>query len=155
MRHALLLVLLAGCTTVGPDYSRPEVSLPPSFPSAPAQEQQAISTDWWKLYGDRQLEELIASAQKTNADLRLAAARVLEAEALAREAGAAFLPEVTGGYATSRNRVSERTIPAPQAGVPLERRQHQLLASTSFELDFWGRFSRASEAARANLLSSV
>ncbi len=151
-----LIGLLSACTTVGPDYSRPHLPLPSSFPSAaPAGDEKAISTDWWKLYGDSQLEDLIASAQKSNADLRFAAARVLEAEALAREAGAAFLPEVTGGYSATRNRVSERTIPAPQAGVPLERRQHQLLASTSFELDFWGRFSRASEAARANLLSST
>ena len=111
-----LIGLLSACTTVGPDYSRPEVALPSSFPSstAPAGDEKAISTDWWKLYGDAQLEELVTSAQKTNADLRFAAARVLEAEALAREAGAAFLPEVTGGYSTTRNRVSEQTIPAPQ-----------------------------------------
>jgi multidrug efflux system outer membrane protein len=151
----LPVLLLAGCTTVGPDYSRPEIAVPSAFPSASAEGHKEISPDWWKLYGDSQLDELVASAQKGNADLRIAAARVLEAEALAREAGAAFLPEVTGGYSATRNRVSERTIPAPQAGVPLERRQHQLLASTSFELDFWGRFSRASEAARASLLSSA
>jgi multidrug efflux system outer membrane protein len=148
-----LIGLLSACTTVGPDYSRPDVSLPSAFPSTPTTEEKEISTDWWKLYRDAQLEELIAAGQKSNADLRLAAARVLEAEALAREAGAAFLPEVTGGYGATRSRVSTQTLPAGQR--PLQREQHQLLASTSFELDFWGRFARASEAARANLLSSV
>ncbi|HWA39192.1 MAG TPA: efflux transporter outer membrane subunit [Burkholderiales bacterium] len=146
-----LIGLLSACTTVGPDYSRPDVSLPSSFPSAPTTEEKAISTDWWKLYRDAQLEELIAAGQKSNADLRLAAARVLEAEALAREAGAAFLPEVTGGYSATRSRVSTQTL--PPGARPLQRSQHQLLASTTFELDFWGRFTRASEAARANLLS--
>jgi outer membrane protein, multidrug efflux system len=147
------LAFLQACTTVGPDYSRPDVALPSSYPSASAEGEKAISTDWWKLYGDAQLEELVASAQKTNADLRFAAARVLEAEAVLREAGAALYPDVSVGYGATRNRVSTETLPA--ATRPLQRSQHQLLGSTSFELDFWGRFSRASEAARANLLSSV
>jgi multidrug efflux system outer membrane protein len=155
----LVLAFAGGCATVGPDYQRPEVSLPSEYPSStqenPIKEKEIqITNDWWKLYRDPLLDELVASAQVRNADLRLAAARVLEAEALLRETGAAPYPEVTGGYSGGRNRVSERTLPAPQPGVPLERRQNQLLASTTFELDFWGRFARASEAARAALLSS-
>jgi outer membrane protein, multidrug efflux system len=150
----LLLVLAAGCTTVGPDYERPEVALPERYAFQLEEKETQIPTDWWKLYRDPVLDELVASAQARNADLRLAAARVLEAEALAREAGALAYPEVAAGYSTARNQVSERTVPAPQPGAPLERRQHQLLASTTFELDFWGRFARASEAAQAVLLSS-
>jgi outer membrane protein, multidrug efflux system len=152
----VLALLVAGCTSVGPDYERPDVSLPKDFPIGEAKEGHAqIQADWWKLYSDPLLEQLVASAQTNNADLRLAAARVLEAEAQLREAGAAFYPEVTGGYTATRNQVSERVVPAPQPGVPLERTQHQLLASTNFELDFWGRFARAGEAARANLLASA
>jgi multidrug efflux system outer membrane protein len=79
---------------------------------------------------------------------------VREAEAVLRETGAAFYPEVTGAYSAARNRVSERTTPPPQATFPLERSQHSLTASTSFELDFWGRFARAGEAAQAALLGS-
>ncbi len=161
MRQAGILLLpallLAACTTVGPDYERPEVSLPSGFPERgiPGDEAAKIAPDWWKLYRDPLLDELVAEARQRNADVRLAAARVLEAEAQLREAGALALPEVSAGYAASRSRVSERTIPAPQPGAPLNRRQHQLLASTTFELDFWGRFARASEAARANLLAST
>ncbi len=151
----LLGAALAACSTVGPDYERPAIELPAQFPDSSQKESQNLDIRWWTLYRDPVLDELVALAQKNNADARLAAARVLEAEALAREAGAAFLPEVTGAYSATRNRVSERVVPAPAVGVPLERRQHQLLASTTFELDFWGRFARASEAARANLLSSV
>jgi outer membrane protein, multidrug efflux system len=153
MRRLALLVLLAGCTTVGPDYERPQMDLPEEFPVGVTGEEP-IPADWWKLYGDSLLDDLVASSQSRNADIRLAAARLQEAEALAREAGAARYPEVLAGASAGRSRVSTRTIPAPQASVPLERSQYQLSASTSFELDFWGRLSRTAEAAQANLLAS-
>ena len=153
MRRFVLLALLAGCTTVGPDYKRPAVELPSDYPTEIQSEGQ-IPADWWKLYRDPLLDELIASARSRNADIRLAAARVQEAEALAREAGAARFPEVGGTFSATRSRVSTRTVPPPQAAAPLERSQHQLAASTSFELDFWGRLARATEAAQASLLAS-
>lgn len=153
MRRLALLVMLAGCTTVGPDYERPAVDLPSAYPRDVSGET-VIPAHWWKLYGDATLEELVAAAHSGNADIKLAVARVQEAEALAREAGASRYPEVIGSAGASRARVSTRTAPAPQAGAPLERTQHQISASTSFELDFWGRLSRAAEAAQANLLGS-
>ena len=153
MKRFLLLALLAGCTTVGPDYKRPAVDLPSDYPNEIQGEGQ-IPSDWWKLYRDPFLDELVASARSRNADIRLAAARVQEAEALAREAGATRYPEVLASASAGRSRVSTRVIPAPQASVPLERSQYQLSASTSFELDFWGRLARATEAAQANLLAS-
>jgi multidrug efflux system outer membrane protein len=152
--RVLLCGALAGCTTLGPDYERPSVELPAQYPDASADAAPAVAPQWWTLYGDRTLEEIVAAARKGNADVRLAAARVREAEALAREAGVAFVPEVIGGFSAARNRVSTRIVPAPQPGVPLERSLYQVSASTSFELDFWGRFARASEAAQALLLSS-
>jgi multidrug efflux system outer membrane protein len=153
MRRFLLLLLIAGCTTVGPDYRRPAIDLPAQYPAETSPSDTSIPAEWWQLYRDPTLDELVASAVQSNADIRLAAARVQEAEAILREAGAAPLPEVTGGYSVTRSRVSTRTVPPPQAAFPVDRSQHQLSASTSFELDFWGRFSRASEAARANLLA--
>ena len=153
-KPVFLLALLTGCTTVGPDYERPPVALPNAYPAPAAEAAAPLPADWWKLYGDATLDELVVASQKGNVDVRLAAARVREAEALAREAGAAFLPEVTAGASATRNRVSSAIIPAPQPGVPLTRSQYQLNASTSFELDFWGRFARANEAARANLLAN-
>jgi outer membrane protein, multidrug efflux system len=144
----------AGCTTVGPDYARPRIGLPNDYSLNENKAEPDIPGEWWKLYGDPKLEALVAATLANNADLRLAAARVEEAEGALREAGAAFFPEVTGGYSYARNRVSTLTLPPQPVNVPLTRPQNQLLASTSFELDFWGRFSRASEAARAALLSS-
>ena len=153
MKHLAWILLVAGCTTLGPDYERPQPGLPTSYPTGSATEI-SVPLEWWKLYNDATLNDLVESARKNNTDVRLAAARVREAEAALREAGAAFFPEITGGYGYTRNRVSTQTQPPPQATAPLERRQHQLLASTSFEVDFWGRFARASEAAQAGFLGA-
>jgi multidrug efflux system outer membrane protein len=148
-----IALLLGACTTLGPDYKRPAVELPAQYPEAAPAEGPALAADWWRLYSDATLDELVASAQKTNADLRLAAARVQEAEGVLREARAALFPDLTAGYSASRSRVSMTQVPPPQPGSIL-RPSHQLLASTNFEVDFWGRFARGSEAARANLLGS-
>jgi outer membrane protein, multidrug efflux system len=147
-----LLLLAAGCTTVGPDYERPAMPLPAAFPGAPAAEAPQPDAQWWRSFGDPTLDRLVAAARAANSDLRLAAARVQEAEGLAREAGAAVYPEVLASASANRNRVSRATQP-PNA-PPFERRQYQLLASTSFEIDFWGRYARTAEAARANLLGA-
>ncbi|HYR34168.1 MAG TPA: efflux transporter outer membrane subunit [Burkholderiales bacterium] len=149
----LPLLALAGCFTVGPDYQRPAIELPVQYPEASPAEGAALAPDWWRLYSDATLDDLIASGYGTNADMRLAAARVQEAEGVLREARAAFFPDVTAGYSATRSRVSTNQVPPPQPDTII-RPSHQLLASTNFELDFWGRFARGSEAARANLLGN-
>jgi outer membrane protein, multidrug efflux system len=154
MKRVALLVLVAGCTTVGPDYERPAIELPKEYPNAAAAPASSVSAQWWTLYSDPTLNELVAATQKSNADLRLAAARVREAEAVLRQASAAFFPEVLGAYSAARSRLSTRTSPPPPASTPLESSRHQLIASTSFELDFWGRLARTGEAAQAGLLAS-
>jgi outer membrane protein, multidrug efflux system len=153
VRRAWLVLLLAGCT-VGPDYKRPQLELPAQYPEPAPPATQALRADWWKLYSDATLDGLIDNAQRANADLRLAAGRVLEAEGALREARAAIFPDITGSYNYTRSRVSSVASPPVPPGFPLIRPNHTLAASTNFEVDFWGRFSRASEAARANLLGA-
>ena len=155
MRKLVLLLALAGCTTVGPDYKRPDMALPDEYPVSPSREEASIPAGWWALYNDPLLNQLVGAAWDSNADVRFAVARVQDAEALAREAGTLLWPEVTLGYGATRNQVSRFTQPPPAATVPLTRSQHQLIASTSYEIDFWGRFARADEAARAALLGTV
>ena len=154
MKKSLLVLLLAGCTTVGPDYKRPDMPLPAEFPTKGAEAGASVAADWWTLYGDTTLNELVASAQANNADLRFAAAQVLEAEAIMRQARAALFPELTGSFTRTRSRIGTLTQPPPVTTAPLERNDARLVASTSFEIDFWGRFGRADEAARASLLGS-
>ena len=128
--------------------------LPAQFPTKGAEAGAALAADWWTLYSDPTLNELVASARANNADLRVAAAQVQEAEAVMRQARAALFPEVTGQFTRTRSRIGTLTQPPPVATAPLERNDARLVASTSFELDFWGRFGRADEAARAALLGS-
>jgi len=155
LRKLLPLLLLAGCIKVGPDYTRPDVvALPATYPAESAPGEAVVPADWWQLYSDATLNDLVASARKANADIRLAAARVQEAEAVLREARAALWPDVGAGYNFSRSRVSTSSIPAPPAGTQIRPSHSLVLASTSYELDFWGRYARLSEAAQANLLAS-
>ena len=88
MKKILLLVaaVAAGCTAVGPDYERPEIALPGQFDAAANQDGLKIPADWWKLYGDPALDEIVAATRANNADMRFAVARVQEAEGVLREA---------------------------------------------------------------------
>ncbi|HSU64468.1 MAG TPA: efflux transporter outer membrane subunit [Burkholderiales bacterium] len=146
------MLLLCGCA-VGPDYQRPAVELPADYPATTAAGDAAVPAEWWTLYRDPALEELVAATRANNADIRIATAQVEEAEAVLRQARAALFPEITGGLQRSRTRVSSLTAPPPVGGFPV-RPDTRLFASTNFEVDFWGRLGRASEAARASLLGS-
>jgi len=152
LKQLWVVLLLCGCA-VGPDYQRPAVELPADYPATTAAGDAAVPAEWWTLYRDPALEELVAATRANNADIRIATAQVEEAEAVLRQARAALFPEITGGLQRSRTRVSSLTAPPPVGGFPV-RPDTRLFASTNFEVDFWGRLGRASEAARASLLGS-
>jgi multidrug efflux system outer membrane protein len=153
LSRSVVVVFLAGCTTVGPDYQRPEMALPEQYFDNVSKENPSIPANWWTLFNDPQLNDLVDAAFKYNADVRLAAARVQEAAGVLREARALLYPEVAAGYSVTRTDVSKLTTPPPLP--PLQRTTNQLLLSTTYELDFWGRYARGDEAARAALLASV
>jgi len=146
-------VLLTAACTVGPDYERPKMDLPRAYTEPAAAEGPAVPANWWTLYSDSTLDELVASGQKSNADLRLAVARVQEAEGVLREVRAAIWPEILGVASYSRQGVSTQSFPAIPSGSTV-RPSYQALVSTSYEVDFWGKVARGSEAARAGLLAS-
>jgi len=154
LRTAVLVaaLALAACTTVGPAYERPALDLPADYPEAADGPQAPIATHWWKVFADPHLDALILAARERNADVRLAAAQLEEAEAALREVDAGLYPQVDLGGAATRSRVSERTALRGQA--PLVRPERRLTASTAFEIDFWGRLRSGVEAARAQALAS-
>ena len=147
-------LVLAGCTLSGPNYERPPIDLPGSYPGAAAHSAVAVRADWWTLYGDPTLNELVAATLERNVDLRLAVARIEEADANLREANATFLPQVDVTAAPGRSRASTRTAVPVFSGVPVYRNDMRLALSTSFELDFWGKLRRAAEAVRAQTLGT-
>ncbi len=147
---------LSGCA-IGPDYLRPASLLPAVFSEAKPAENVAVATNpainpnWWTLFNDATLNNLVDQALTSNASLRLAVARVEQADALAREAGASFFPQIDGSAGISNTKASTRTATFV-ATQPRIRQSRSIGLSTSFELDVWGRIRRANEAARATLL---
>ena len=148
-----LALALAGCA-VGPDYLRPQAALPASFAEAPAgAPTAAMDKRWWTLFQDATLNDLVDQAWQNNADLRLAIARVEQANAIAREAGAAFFPEIDAQAGASNTRVSTQTA-TWSPSLPRVVSDSSAALTTSYEIDVWGRIRRSNEAARASVLAS-
>lgn len=148
MRRALIATMalaLAGCAMVGPNYERPKLDLPGSYGEAGAGGKLDVPPQWWTLYRDETLDALVKSGLERNADVKLAAARVEEAEAALREARATiFFPLVQADAGATRS----RTL---QFGT---RNNFNLGLATSFEVDLWGRLRREERSVRDQLLAS-
>jgi len=161
-RVALLLVavLLTGCT-VGPNYHRPSIDVPTAFraPEALPANQAASIADlkWFEVFKDAQLQALMREALQRNYDLREAVARVEEARAALGITRSNQYPNFGVGGSVEINRLSrDGATPIPAAVLPNQNRNFgsAALQLLSFEIDIWGRLRRATEAARANLLSA-
>ena len=147
---ALLVLLGPGCA-VGPDYKRPTVPAPPSYRGG-AEGGDAASLadkDWAQVFPDPALGELIRTALTQNQDVLIAAVRIEQAEAQLGITRADQLPAVNLGLAAGRERV-QLTSRTPAFTTSL----FQGNVSASWQLDFWGKFRRATEAARADLLAA-
>ena len=155
-RHWLIpiaFLLLTGCT-LGPKYKRPPVTVPDTYrgraPDAGPQTAASFGDEkWWTVFQDPQLQELIREALAQNYDVRIAAARVLQAQALLGITRADQFPTITGGASSSNER-----LPATRITPAFETSPSQVNLSLFWELDFWGKFRRATEAARATLLAA-
>jgi len=149
-----IAILISGCT-VGPNYKKPAATVPGTYrgltPEEVAKSDSASLGDqkWWEVFQDEQLRSLIRTALQQNYDVRIAGARILEAQAQLGITRADQFPSVSGGGSISDQR-SARSAFLPA----FERSTGHLNVSAGWELDFWGKFRRATEAARANLLAS-
>ncbi|MFN4325099.1 MAG: efflux transporter outer membrane subunit [Azonexus sp.] len=155
----LALSLALSACAIGPDYLRPASLLPAVFSEAQPADNVAVASNpsinphWWRLFNDATLNDLVDQALSGNASLRQAIARVEQADAVAREAGASFFPQIDGSAAISNTKASTKTA-TYVATQPRIRQARSAGLSTAFELDVWGRVRRANEAARATLLAS-
>jgi multidrug efflux system outer membrane protein len=104
---------------------------------------------WWEVFQDKQLQDLIHSALQQNYDVRIAATRILEAQAQLGITRADQLPSVNGEALA----LNERN-PKTKLFGEYETSANQLDLSLAWELDFWGKYRRATESARANLLAT-
>ena len=174
----ILISLGTGCT-VGPNYKRPSVDVPGGFrgaaPSAEVAQSGTQSSEkkpeqqpaqsgaqpspsaansigdekWWEVFQDPQLQELIRAALKNNYDVNIAAARILKAQAELGIVRADQLPTLSAGAAGIN-----AGIPKNKITPNMETSVNAVDASFNWQLDFWGKYRRATEAARANLVAT-
>jgi NodT family efflux transporter outer membrane factor (OMF) lipoprotein len=157
---AIQTALLTGCV-VGPNYKRPQVAVPANFRApAPLPEPRAESLadlKWFQVFHDQTLQDLIRVALVQNYDLRDAVTRVEQARANLGITHSNQLPQVDASGELELTRLSrDGSLPLPATFVPNQNRNwgQAGLNLLSFEVDIWGRLRRATEAARANLLSA-
>jgi len=146
-------MLLSGCQ-IWPDYLRPKVEVPAQYATQAAQDanESQISSNWWTLYQDDVLNDLVEKALKNNTDIKLAVAKIEEADAVLREVGAFLFPEVNLQGGGVRSRVTEAGAFPVFAANP--RDNFNFAFGTNFELDFWGKLRLSKQAARAQMLST-
>jgi len=147
------LFLAAGCTTLGPDFSAPDVMLEKQWRDAADTSlgQEPVDySQWWEVFGDPVLNTLIHTAREQNLSLQIAGLRVLEARAQLGIVTGSLYPQsqtLSGNYSYNRGRetpASDKYF--SQAGTGFD---------AAWELDFWGKFRRSIESADANLIASI
>ena len=145
-----LAALLAGCT-VGPNYQRPPLDVPQSFrnpeqPQAAAPAGNALSIGnekWWTVFQDAELQKLIRTALEKNYDVRIAATRILQAQAQVGIARSQEFPQISGVAGELGQKITVFGFTA-----------FELQGALSWSPDFWGQYRRGTEAARASLLGA-
>jgi outer membrane protein, multidrug efflux system len=148
----LALVLIAGCA-VGPNYKRPAVDTPANYRFAASQATNSIGDlPWWEVFKDSTLQDLIRSAVANNYDLKQAVARVEQARQQVTVARAPLFPQVGYGGDIGRGKNATFNVPAGANGATAS--SAQINVNAVWEVDFWGRIRRLTEAARAQYLAT-
>lgn len=161
MTYARLLLAMAACglltgCMVGPNYHRPAVNLPPAFRGQPANSPPQPSTSslgnekWWVVFHDPVLQQLIRTALKQNYDVQIAATRVLQAQAELGITRANQFPTANAGVQV----FSQNNPKVNSAFSAYEENAGELDMSAIWNLDFWGKYRRETEAARDQLLAT-
>ena len=151
-----LLVLTSACT-VGPNYRRPPLKPPAVFRGdqrATIVAQSFGDMHWESVFADPELQALIREALARNYDLQIAAARIQQARARVGIARSGPLPQVSAEVTQTAQGVSTIGLSATGRNQSGSGQALAIGVGASWEIDFWGRFRRATEAARADLLGA-
>lgn len=157
---AIALLVLSGCASMAPKYTRPEAPVPSEWPSGPAYkasttntvERSAADITWQEFFTDKQLQELIALALENNRDLRVATLNIERARGLYRIQRAELLPSVNAGATFSKERVPGILS---GRGQPLTGELYNVnLGISSWELDLFGRIRSLKDAALQEYLAT-
>jgi len=143
----MIIVSLTGCA-MGPDFKKPVLETPHNFRFSDSESKEAVNLNWWELFDDPVLYSLVVMALKDNKDLMIAASRIEEARAALGFTKADQYPRLDlegsakAGNFTGVSRSSTTDKSAYIAPV------------LSWEIDFWGKYRRSTEAARSELMAS-
>jgi multidrug efflux system outer membrane protein len=141
--------IVASCA-MGPDYERPEVPVPENYEASAIPGASFANLEWWELFDDPELIELIETALVNNRQLAIAMARIEESRARLGFVRADQFPNLDGQAGASRG----NTFPGLNVPGSINE-QFVLAAQLNFEVDLWGKLRRSTEAARAELLATV
>ena len=148
----VILMVISGCS-IGPDYKRPDASVPSSFKELKGWRQalprdQEIRTKWWETFGDPILNTLAEQVNVSNQSIALAESQYRQAQALVQLTRANYFPTVNAGAAYTRS------LPAGGGGTYSAVDQHQVSLNAAWEVDLWGRVRRQVEASTATAEAS-
>jgi multidrug efflux system outer membrane protein len=157
--HKSIVVLLAGamsaslggCIVSRVDPEKPELPLPVALPATQGA-TVALPDPWWTIFGDDTLNQLVDEALQHNPDVTIAAARVAEARSRLRITNADRVPSLDAEGNATRSKDSALVNQIP--GIERTRTIYSVQGTVSYELDLWGKYQRASESARAQLLNT-
>ncbi len=149
----VLCLMVGGCMKMGPDFKKPDLQLSPpeKFQYTPKNAIAVTAEDrWWEVFGDAEINSLVNRVLKNNPDLQQAAARILELQYQVIQTRADRFPTLGVQGGAQRQHEPESFF----AGIPMGGTVSQYSASlpASYEVDLWGKYARAEEAARAQLL---
>jgi NodT family efflux transporter outer membrane factor (OMF) lipoprotein len=160
---AAALLLLVGCRSVGPTYSRPPAETPTAWKEPPPEGWKSATPsdnigkgNWWEIFGDPELNDLETRAITANQNLKAAVQRVLEARANAKATRANLFPLVNAAPSVGRTRASGNAPEPPGFTAPqYSYSTVSLPIQASYEVDLWGQIRRSIESANALTQVSV
>lgn len=149
----LFIVALSGCM-VGPNYNRPDVDMPETWRFEEKEVKDIVNTQWWEQFQDPVLNELINIALQENKDVKISAAVIEEFMGRYGIIRSPLFPQIYAGATAGRDRATEEGPSPLSPAVENPANNYQTFLSASWEIDLWGKLRRATEAARADLLST-
>jgi multidrug efflux system outer membrane protein len=148
-----LFILLNGCM-VGPNYQRPDADMPETWRFEEKEVKDIVNTQWWDQFHDPVLNELIHNALLENKDVKIAASVIEEFVGRYGVIRSPLFPQIYAGASAGRDRATEEGAAPLSPVVENPANNYQAFLNAGWEIDLWGKLRRATEAARADLLST-